>query len=202
ALPKPLTGWLAINDLGLPRFWATVWADILLCGVAETTRGGHLAAVEKLYRSAADQTNGDRLDAIIAALDFDELEAILGGFLSTLRNESAIEGIDREQTWQTALRFVSDVVNHIGRSDGSAFATVQARLMRLNVLYGQVIRFQKRCVLRGYKPIYFIRFGLFCRIGLLSSALCRRWLLGALCNSGLISCAILSVQHQNDGVII
>jgi len=46
ALPKPLTGWLAINDLGLPRFWATVWADILLCGVAETTRGGHLAAVE------------------------------------------------------------------------------------------------------------------------------------------------------------
>ena len=62
----------------------------------------------------------------------------MGGFLSTLRNESAIEGIDREQTWQTALRFVSDVVNHIGRSDGSAFATVQARLMRLNVLYGQI----------------------------------------------------------------
>ena len=137
-LPRSLTGWIAVNDLGVPRLWATVWADILLCGVAESTRGSHLAAVEKLYQSAAEQTGGDGLDAVIATLNFDELESILGGFLAKLRNESAMEGIDREKTWQTALRFVSDVVNHIGRADGAAFADVQARLLRLNVLYGQL----------------------------------------------------------------
>ncbi len=137
-LPKSLIGWITVNDLGVPRLWATVWADILLCRVAETTRGSHLAAVEKLYQSAAEQAGDDCLDAVIAALDFDELEAVLGGFLAKLRNESAIEGIDREQTWQTALRFVSDIMNHIGRADGAAFAEVQARLLRLNVLYGQL----------------------------------------------------------------
>jgi|AGTN01.1.fsa_nt_gi Phage integrase family. len=137
-LPKSLTGWIAVNDLGVPRLWATVWADILLCGVADSTRGSHLAAVETLYQSAAEQAGDDCLDAVIAALDFDELEAVLGGFLAKLRNESAIEGIDREKTWQTALRFVGDVVNHIGRADGAAFADVQARLLRLNVLYGQL----------------------------------------------------------------
>lgn len=121
-LPGPLTGWIAVNDLGLPRLWATIWADILMGRVAEATRGAHLAAVESLYRSVAEQIDGDRLDAIIAALDFDELEAVLGGFLARLRNESAIEGIDRAQTWQSALRFVHDVVNHIGRADGAAFA--------------------------------------------------------------------------------
>lgn len=137
-LPGPLTGWIAVNDLGLPRLWATIWADILMGRVAEATRGAHLAAVESLYRSVAEQIDGDRLDAIIAALDFDELEAVLGGFLARLRNESAIEGIDRAQTWQSALRFVHDVVNHIGRADGAAFAEVQARLQRLNMLYGQL----------------------------------------------------------------
>jgi len=139
-LPKSLTGWIAVNDLGVPRLWATVWADILLCGVAESTRGSHLAAVEKLYQSVANQTGGDCLDLIIATLNFDELEAVLGGFLAKLRNESAIEGIDREQTWQTALRFVGEIVNHIGRANGAAFAEVQARLLRLNALYGQLGR--------------------------------------------------------------
>lgn len=137
-LPKSLTGWVCVNDLGVPRLWATVWADILLSGLAETTRGSHLAAVEKLYRSAAELAGGDCLDRVIATLDFDELEAVLGGFLAKLRNDSAIEGIDRERTWQTALRFVSDIVNHIGRADGAAFAEVHARLLRLNVLYGQL----------------------------------------------------------------
>lgn len=137
-LPKSLIGWIAVNDLGVPRLWATVWADILLCRVAESTRGSHLAAVEKLYQSAAEQAGKDCLDAIVGALDFDELEAVLGGFLAKLRNESAIEGIDREQTWQTSLRFVSDIMNQIGRADGSGFADVQGRLLRLNVLYGQL----------------------------------------------------------------
>ncbi|GAA0569665.1 hypothetical protein [Caenispirillum bisanense] len=137
-LPAPLTGWVAVNDLGLPRLWATIWADILMGRVAEATRGAHLAAVEKLYESVTEQVNGDRLDAILAALDFDELEAVLGGFLARLRNESAIKGIDRAQTWDSALKFVHDIVNHIGRADGAAFADVQVRLLRLNALYGQL----------------------------------------------------------------
>lgn len=137
-LPESLTGWVTINGIGAPRFWATVWADILLCGVSESTRGQHLAAVEKLYQSAAEQNSHNKLDRLITTFDFDELEAILGGFLAKLRNESAVKRIDHEQTWQTALRFIRDVINHVGHSAGTEFGHIHARLLRLNTLYGSL----------------------------------------------------------------
>ena len=92
-----------VDDLGRPRYWATIWADVLNAGVDDGTRARQLTAVEALYRTVAMQTGKDGLDGMIAALDFDGLESALGGFLSVLRNDSAIHGIDRDQTWTTAL---------------------------------------------------------------------------------------------------
>jgi integrase len=84
------------------------------------------------------QTGKDRLDEMIAALDFEGLESALGGFLSVLRNDGAIHGVDRNQTWVTALAFVSDIVSHLALSAEDQLADVQAKLLRLERLYGQI----------------------------------------------------------------
>lgn len=57
--------------------------------IKDGTRARHLEAVEKLHQAVADQFGRDRPDAVIAALDFDGLEAPLAGFLTKLRNERA-----------------------------------------------------------------------------------------------------------------
>ncbi|WP_109151256.1 site-specific integrase [Azospirillum sp. TSO5] len=138
-VPASLNGWLLVNENGQPRFWATVWADVIKTGVDHGTRGGLLGAVEKLYRFATEQNDGkDRLDAIIASGDFDAIETVLGGFLVNLRNESACDAVDRERTWQTAVLFIHDVMDHLGRTTSAEMTRVQANLLRLQHLYGQI----------------------------------------------------------------
>jgi hypothetical protein len=76
-LPPSLTGWILVNDSYQPRFWVTIWTDCILAGVKHGTRGGHLAAVERLYQAVAEQTGTDQLDDIIAKADFEALESAL-----------------------------------------------------------------------------------------------------------------------------
>jgi hypothetical protein len=59
----------------------------------ESTRGRHLLGVERFYRAVIDQTGQDCLEELIARLEFDALEAALGGFLTSLRNAGAQAGI-------------------------------------------------------------------------------------------------------------
>ncbi|MEO3430141.1 site-specific integrase [Pelagibius sp. CAU 1746] len=137
-IPPTLSGWLLVDERQLPRFWATVWADVLLAGVEDGTRAGHLGAVEALYQAVAEQAGSDQLDAMISALEFDSLEAALGGFLAKLRNQSAVQGVDRDATWKSALRFVDDVVAHLGQASSDRMAEISANLLRLERLYGQI----------------------------------------------------------------
>jgi integrase len=137
-LPPSLVGWTVVNDAHQPCFWATVWADWILADVGHGTRGRHLLAVERLYQAVVKQSGTDRLDDIIAEADFEALEAALGGFLAKLRNESAISGKAREQTWQSALRFVDDVMTHVGRASGSRISDINAKLLRHKRLYSQI----------------------------------------------------------------
>lgn len=138
AVPAPLRGWLLVDDQRRPRYWATIWTDVLKAGVDEGTRARQLTAVEALYRTVTTQTGKDCLDGMITELDFDGLESALGAFLSVLRNNSAIYGTDRSQTWATALGFVSDIVSHLTPSAENQLADIQARLLRLERLYGQI----------------------------------------------------------------
>lgn len=137
-IPAPLSGWSLVNDRQQPRYWATVWADVLLARVEHGTRARHLGAIELLYLSVADQVGADRLDAMIAELDFDGLEAALGSFLTKLQNESKVRGVDRDGTWRSALRFIDDITSHLGRSSSARMAEVSANLRRLERLYSQI----------------------------------------------------------------
>ncbi|WP_374377737.1 tyrosine-type recombinase/integrase [Dongia sp.] len=137
-VPSSLTGWALIDDFGRPRYWATIWADVLNANVSHSTRGANLTAVEKLYRSAKEQLGYDGLDRVLHAGDIEALESILGGFLTMLRNESAIDAVDRDTAWRAALSFVEDVLAHFQPTTGHQAAQAAANLLRLQQLYRQL----------------------------------------------------------------
>ncbi len=127
-----------VDALGLPRYWATIWADVLKAGIEDGTRGVYLAAVERLYQSVINQSGDDCLDRMLTSLDFRSVEAALSGFLTSLRNSSAVDGADREATWKYALMFVQDVMRHMGPVADERMGAIDANLVRLDRLYSQI----------------------------------------------------------------
>lgn len=135
---KGLDGPIAVAANFVPRFWATIWSDVLKADHADATRISSLSAVDRLYLSAENQLGIDRLDSIIASLDFDELEGVFGGFLTQLRNESQVAAIVRHDTWKSALAFIDDVVSHLSPTSEKHVADLSGRLLRLRRLYAQL----------------------------------------------------------------
>jgi integrase len=137
-VPRPLHGSILVDRFGRPRFWATIWADLFLGGSSDGTREVYLAYVEQLYRSVAEQFGEDLLDDLIAKTDFESLEAALGAFLARLRNQSAIRSVNGNDTWSTAQQFINDILVQFSISSADRMAEIQARLLRLERLYGQI----------------------------------------------------------------
>lgn len=137
-VPAGLTGGVCLDGFSIPRFWASIWMDVLKGHLEASTRQRHLSAVSRLYEATERQRGTDCLDRLLANLNFDAIEEVLVGFLAQLRNESAVDGADRSSTWDTAVTFVMDIVRH-----GSSIAEIRAgaietRLRRLEQLYSQV----------------------------------------------------------------
>jgi len=67
----------------------------------------------------SEQLGDDRLDALIGNLDFDGIEAALGGFLTLIRNQSAVDGTPSSgqlrRMFEAAEQVASDIES--GRSD-------------------------------------------------------------------------------------
>lgn len=137
-MPVSLTGWILVDECGLPRYWATVWATILKPDLKDETRGRHLAGIEKLYRSVIVQTGEDCLDRLIAEMDFDSLEAALGGFLTTLNNQSSQDSVNREREWASAVMFLDEVLRYSSRHTHRRSAELHAGMHRLKQLYAQL----------------------------------------------------------------
>lgn len=103
-----------------------------------STKLRHLGALGRLYESAQRQRGTDCLDQLLAELDFDVIEDVLMGFLAQLRNEAAVDGADRSQTWASALAFVMDILRHGSSSAGIRAGLIETRLLRLERLYSQL----------------------------------------------------------------
>ncbi|MHB0804860.1 tyrosine-type recombinase/integrase [Stutzerimonas nitrititolerans] len=138
SIPKSTKGWLLVDDMGLPRFWATVWADVLKADMGLTTRGHHLYAVERFYQTTDRQFGLGALDRMLAELDMASLESALSSFLSNLRNDASLRGINNNQAWGSAKSFVADIVSHLSASSANDYSKIHSRLMRLDRLYSQV----------------------------------------------------------------
>jgi len=138
SIPKSTKGWLLIDDLSLPRFWATVWADVLKACMGSTTRGHHLYAVERFYQATDRQFGSGALDRMLSELDMPALEAALSSFLVSLRNDGNLRGVDNNQAWGSAKSFVADIVSHLSASSAGDYSMIHGRLLRLDRLYSQV----------------------------------------------------------------
>ncbi len=134
---KGLAGALLIDSIGLPRYCATIWSEVILAGLAPNTRIRHLYAVERLYR-AAELLDGDDLDRTLMTADFDAIEAILLAFYTKVRNEAAAKGVSGDLTWTSASRFVFDMLAYMGAGTEAQVKDLNNRLRRIKRLYGQL----------------------------------------------------------------
>lgn len=137
SLPVTLSGLVSVGQFGVPRFWATIWSDVVKTTLRLSTRRRHLAALERFYEAVQRQRGSDCLDRLIAEADADALEDCLVGFLAQLRNEAAVTNVDKTSTWTSAVSFVSDMLRFSGNS-GARAPEMEARLLRLDVLYRQL----------------------------------------------------------------
>ena len=136
-IPPSITGVVAVNQSFQPRFWGTVWSDWIMARVGPGSRADLVGSVERLYRHADEHFGPDSLDVMLGAGDMVAIEEVLGGYLASLRNRSAIEQSDHGDAWKTVLRFVSDTLDHMsGQPD---FGPVEAKLERIERLYHQLV---------------------------------------------------------------
>ncbi len=137
-LPPMMTGLVAVGPTCVPRFWATIWSDVLKTSLEPSTRRKHLAALNRLYNSVQHQRGSDCLDRLIADADADALEDCLIGFLAQLRNEAALSNVDKTSTWTSALSFVTDMLRYAGTASGARASEIETKLLRLDALYRQL----------------------------------------------------------------
>lgn len=136
---------MLINELGLPRYWATVWSVLHGSALHESTLSAHLSVIETLYDSVKQQMLMDCLDRLITDLRFDDLEKCLEGFFVSLRNRSAQNESDNSANWRTAIAFVKDCVDRLARSSTTArLDKLHSRLLRLERLYNSLNLRRKR----------------------------------------------------------
>lgn len=145
AVPRVLTGTVLIDELGLPRYWATVWSVLDGAALHDSTLSSHLSVIESLYDSVKQQMNTDCLDRLITDLRFDDLEKCLEGFFVSLRNRSAQNESDHSANWRTAIAFVKNCVDRLARNSTTTHLDkLHSRLLRLERLYNSLSLPRKR----------------------------------------------------------
>lgn len=138
SLPVTLSGLVSVGQFGVPRFWATIWSDVVKTTLRPSTRRRHLAALERFYEAVQRQRGSDCLDRLIAEADANALEDCLMGFLAQLRNEAAVANVDKTSTWKSAVSFVTDMLRFAGNTSGARALQIEAKLLRLDTLYRQL----------------------------------------------------------------
>ncbi|GGH10582.1 hypothetical protein GCM10011586_29000 [Silvibacterium dinghuense] len=87
AIPA-LLGPALVDRLGIPRYWATVWASFLPADHAPSTVGKKLSHLESFYRYADAHLGLGTLDNAIADFDVEILSSALEGYFMFIRNGS------------------------------------------------------------------------------------------------------------------
>lgn len=139
AVPRTISGLVSLRQSNLPRYWATIWSDVLNASLKPSTRRKHLTALDRLYEAVRRQRSSDCLDELLAAADADALEECLMGFLAQLRNEATVAEIDRSFIWKSAVTFVIDILRSAGSSPGAKADKIEAKILRLESLYRQIL---------------------------------------------------------------
>ena len=135
---------LLLDDIGLPRYWATVRAAVSSRDLAVSTETKNLRHIEALYVFADDLKYQGFLDDTLTQCDFGELGSLLEAYFISLKNRPKLTDSAQKQ-WRTGLSFIRDVVTGLGKNAAahSGLAHVEAQLLRLDAAYSQ-LKIQKR----------------------------------------------------------
>ncbi|UZD68567.1 hypothetical protein [Brucella sp. JSBI001] len=139
ALPPSARGLVAVGSLGVPRFWATIWSDVLNPRLEPSSRQKYLTAIDRFYEAVCEQHGTDCLDRLIAEADGDALEECLLGFFAQLRNAAVVENADKSSTWKFALDFATEMLRQAGSTAGARANEIQAKVHRLETFYRNLV---------------------------------------------------------------
>lgn len=147
----PHFGHVLVDNLSLPRYWATAWTLLIGGSLAESTLKKKLTHIEAFYQHAEDGHEPGVLDDALGSQDISILEGLLESYFVTLRNVPQIRS-SAEERWRDAVAFVREISERLTRTPemSARLADVTSRLERLDRLYGQ-LRIAKR------KIVYFAR---------------------------------------------
>lgn len=111
ALSEPLTGPYCADKIGLPRYCATIWIDVLNGHLAPSTRYAYAKAADAMYRQAESMVPPVDLDAALMAPDLPRVEAVLSANLLVRQAGQDLRG------WRLACVFVFSVLQNVVGTD-------------------------------------------------------------------------------------
>ena|ERR1035437_2432485 len=133
--PPSLRGPTLVDDVGLPRYWAVVWASLLPADLAPATIVKKLNQLDGFYQHADSQLGPGTLDNALADFDVDVLTGALEGYFFSIRNSSSITPASEER-WQTAIQFVGEIAKW--QNSNSRADDLHERFARLESLHSSL----------------------------------------------------------------
>jgi integrase len=126
-------GPMLIDNAGVPRYWAAVWALLQPANLSSSTLSKKLSYLESFYCHADESLGTGGLDDALASFDVDALSSALEGYFLIIRNRPPITPASEER-WQAALQFVTNTVQRLTRTS--------MPLEQLDALNGRLMRFE------------------------------------------------------------
>jgi integrase len=132
------------DDIGMPRFWASVWVLFAGSSLVSSTLGTQLKDIEAFY-SHTDSTRAiGALDDAIGRLELPLIEEMLEAYSLELRSQSK-GATTKGRRWRHSFAFVKDICERIARIPASTARLEDLRLHieRLDRLFGDFFQRQK-----------------------------------------------------------
>lgn len=113
--------------------------------LASSTKRKVLGHVEALYRFSDSLHGQGTLDDALFSVDIEKLGELLDAYFVSLRNRPNINEAAQFR-WQTAFRFVSDIIRRLSKSNLpiTQLELIRGRLDQLGTLYSQLRIGKKR----------------------------------------------------------
>ena len=135
----PKTNWIAVDDLGLPRYWLTIWSFYFTLDLADASIKKKLTYIDQFYQFAESIGKPGFLDDAIADIDLSKLGSVLEAYFIHLQNIQPINSSTRHR-WEASFGFVKDCIFWLSKNTQriEEFYRTEAKVRTLEQLYSQL----------------------------------------------------------------
>lgn len=140
-VPSQLASELVIVDqVGLPRYWSTIWSMLYLNDLATSTKLGQLRRIDSLYKFADVHWGNGELDTAISELNIDLISKILESYFVSLINRPFITN-ETGKNWTDVFRFVKTMlyrINSVKKAKIEQFQQFEMKIKNIELSYSQL----------------------------------------------------------------